>query len=291
MTRCRQPAKDEDTEVFVVVNLSRRGDANVPILCEGCGETFFTNPDNRSLAIERKMRIRCLACAHRLAAGAEKSFPFSAESIKGKLSSSACSSARLRALRSGRRGRWFESSHADQLSVLRCAMKLAVAYDQWCEGRVRALLLFLEEWLSISQKYAERGMIALYVTLVANPWSSSTVSLPPRAFLACMLGYFMWTIHRRPEAVREISRWIPRYKAAYRIILQICLGFFAIVAVVPPPPSASNIAVAQIVYVVFIYMTDITSNGERGRRRKLSWAKIKELFGTVWIPKPLLTPQ
>ena len=80
-------------------------------------------------------------------------------------------------------------------------------------------------------------------------------------------------------------------KAAYRIILQICLGFFAIVAVVPPPPSASNIAVAQIVYVVFIYMTDITSNGERGRRRKLSWAKIKELFGTVWIPKPLLTPQ
>ena len=47
---------------------------------------------------------------------------------------------------------------------------------------------------------------------------------------------------------------------------------------------------AQLVYLVFFYMTDIASNGERGRKRKLALAELKKLFGAEWIPKPVTVP-
>lgn len=67
MTRCRRPAKGENVEVFVVKNTEPSGDATVAILCEACGRTFFTNPNNRSLAMARRMRIYCLDCVPKIA--------------------------------------------------------------------------------------------------------------------------------------------------------------------------------------------------------------------------------
>lgn len=66
--RCRRPAKDDVVEVFIVKCTEPGGNATVGILCEGCGELFYTHPKNRALAIEREMRVLCFSCALQLAA-------------------------------------------------------------------------------------------------------------------------------------------------------------------------------------------------------------------------------
>ncbi len=49
-------------------------------------------------------------------------------------------------------------------------MNFLVAYDAWCVDKVEAFLLWIEEWLSISQKEAEKSIIALYLSNCAeNP--------------------------------------------------------------------------------------------------------------------------
>lgn len=169
-------------------------------------------------------------------------------------------------------------------------MELLVAYDRWCEGRVRALLLFLEELFSISQKHAERGMIAFYLVLVASPPYRTKMSFPIQMCGACLVASLMWVQHRRPEALRERARLDPTVYACARIIIQFLFGSLFVFDLVSPDRAIAA-AASQAVYLIFYYMIDITSNGERGRRRKLAWAKIKELFGTEWMPKPAMAPQ
>lgn len=172
------------------------------------------------------------------------------------------------------------------------AMRFLIAYDAWFAGRVETLLVWLEEWLSISQKVAERGMIALYLVLIQVP--------PVRAswFLGFRIAFGMWVAfvmgwqHRRPAAMRGSAKHYPSMGAS-RAVMQIVLLWLAGVLFLAPPHRVYDIAVgaAQIVYLVFFYMTDIASNGERGRRRKLALAELKKLFGTEWLPKPLPVPQ
>jgi hypothetical protein len=170
-----------------------------------------------------------------------------------------------------------------------------VAYDEWFAGRVETLLKWLEEWLSISQKYAERGMIALYLALMElQPSVKGTIWL--RAGGAILMSYVLWWMHRRPLTNRGTTKRYP-FAAVSRVLIQaflllVAADFFAFYFfALPHRPSVIGTGTAQIVYLVFIYMTDIASNGDRGRRRKLAWAELKKLFGTEWIPKPLPVPQ
>ena len=147
-------------------------------------------------------------------------------------------------------------------------MGLLIAYDRWCEDRVRALLVFLDEWLSISQKNAERGLIALYNMLVFLAEPRSVSGFAVRMFVMLAIGTAMWQLHRRPEALRR-REYLSPFHAALRVFLQAFLGGLAIIDLLPPH-AASTIAMAQVVYLIFFYMTNITSNGERGQRRKLA---------------------
>jgi len=85
MKRCGQAAKDEDVEVFIVGNTKPCNDATVPILCEDCGKTFFTNPDNRTLVIERGMQVCCIPCACRNIADKKDEFCIAGKIYKGKI--------------------------------------------------------------------------------------------------------------------------------------------------------------------------------------------------------------
>lgn len=135
-------------------------------------------------------------------------------------------------------------------------MGLLVDYDRWCENRVRALLLLLEEWLSISQKYVERGMILLYLVLVNAPPNPVKMNLYTRLFSATFVAYLMWTLHRRPEALRERSKWMPaKMHACMRLTLQSVLGFVIVLEMTDARHHGTIIA-SQIVYGIFYYMTD-----------------------------------
>jgi hypothetical protein len=84
MTRCRRPVKD-DVVVFVVQWMEPSGDATAGILCEDCGKTFFTHPDNRALAIERDMKVLCLICALKLATMEKEEFRIGGTVREGKI--------------------------------------------------------------------------------------------------------------------------------------------------------------------------------------------------------------
>jgi hypothetical protein len=97
----------------------------------------------------------------------------------------------------------------------------------------------------------------------------------------------MWILHRRPDFVRECSR-IDQLQAVFRIVLQIVFGFIAGLILFQMPHQWTDFpqALAQLLYAVFFYVTNITSNGKPGRRRKIVLAKLKKMFGLEWIPKP-----
>jgi len=171
-------------------------------------------------------------------------------------------------------------------------MKWLIDYDAWFFHSVEGLLKWLDEWLSISQKHAEQSMIALYLILTMIPpkWTLSVVLV--KIAEAFCISPLMWLMHIRPAAIRRYTQG-SRFQAVNRLILQ---GVFGVIAAVvffmsPHQWTDAPMAVAQVVYVVFFYATDITSDGERGRRRKAALAELKKMFGTEWIPKPLLEPR
>ena len=171
-------------------------------------------------------------------------------------------------------------------------MKWLIDYDAWFFHSVEGLLKWLDEWLSISQKYAERGMIALYIVLTVIPpkWTLSVVLVKIAA--AFCISPLMWLMHIRPAAIRRYTQG-SRFQAVNRLILQGVFGVMAAAVLFALPHQWTDVptAVAQVVYVVFFYATDITSDGERGRRWKAALAELKKMFGTEWIPKPLLEPR
>jgi hypothetical protein len=178
-------------------------------------------------------------------------------------------------------------------------MKWIICYDAFCYRCVEALLKWLDEWLSISQKRAEQGMIVLYVVLgIIVPGGryatflqmAGTIceKIPIVAFVACM----MWLLHRRPAVIRRIS-YGSRATAIGRFIVQMMMLLAAFIVIFFSPHRWTDGAVAfsQVEYIVFFYAVDITSDGERGRRRRLALAELKKMFGTEWIPKPVPVPR
>ena len=171
-------------------------------------------------------------------------------------------------------------------------MKWLIDYDAWFFHSVEALLKWLDEWLSISQKCAERGMIVLYVLLTMTPPKWTLIVIMVKIVSAVMIGILMWSIHRRPASIRKYVQR-SHFESKNRLITQGIFGLLIVGILFEPPHYWTDVlmAVAQVVYVVFFYATDITSDGERGRRRKAALAELKKMFGTEWIPKPLLEPR
>lgn len=214
---------------------------------------------------------------------------------KGKNFALAARSAKARSLNTAHSlgCRFFLAPANSAFCAIFSPMELLIAYDRWCEGRVKALLLFLEEWLSIGQKLAERGMIVLYLVSIYGAPINGKNGLTVRICGMFTIGSLMWCLHRIPEALRECGNFMSKRRAVFRCCLQIVIAdaiAFDLGVWMRTGHSGGAIA-GQIVYAIFYYMVGIVSKGDRGRRRKLSWAKLKELFGTEWIPRPVILPQ
>ncbi len=175
--------------------------------------------------------------------------------------------------------------------VLLKIMKILAAGDAWFNDRVEALLKWLEEWFSISQKWAERGMMAVYVALILIPPSWSVSWISAKTAVAFLIVGPMWILHRKPEAARGLMLRYPLFSVV-RTVLCMFVVFLGISCLADTPYEFSKdaIGISQFVYVVFFYMTDISSKGERGRKRKLALEELKKLFGVEWIPKPVNVP-
>ena len=85
-----------------------------------------------------------------------------------------------------------------------------IVYDAWCEGRMKALLIWLEEWFSISQKHIEEGMIVLYQGLLMPSWKWKLPWLGVNIFSALFIVSTMIWLHRKPETFPRDSKVLSR---------------------------------------------------------------------------------
>ena len=160
-----------------------------------------------------------------------------------------------------------------------------IAYDRWCDRVIAVALLWLEEWLSIKQKAVERFIMGLYTCILLSP-SSWRVRISNIALAAFMLG-LMWSFHRRPAAERGVARRIDML-ALWRALLQLTTLVGSVIEACLLPYNMTLVLLP--LWIVFIYVTDISNHGHPGRRRKLALAELKKLFGTEWMPKPASMP-
>jgi hypothetical protein len=168
-------------------------------------------------------------------------------------------------------------------------MFLLIAYDAWFAGRVESLLKWLDAWLSISQRSAERAMIVIYAAFMLRSSGGDVKVIGFAALGAFLVGYLMWILHRRPAAMRN-SYKRNRSFGWVRATAQLFLFLLAAWPFSGWTETAWS-ATRQALYVVFWYSTDISFDGDRGRKRKLALAELKRMFGAEWIAKPLPLPR
>lgn len=169
-------------------------------------------------------------------------------------------------------------------------MRILYAYDQWCLAKLETFLVWLEEWFSIPQKTVERALIVIYLAIFVLPPSNHARSAT--FICAFCLGYMMWILHQRPQAVRFLTRR-NKTSAILRLSFQFWCGFVVFRCLLSLFHRLDDItnAILVIDYLIFFYMIDLNSEGTPGRRRKLALAELKKLFGTEWIPEPAPIPQ
>jgi hypothetical protein len=163
-------------------------------------------------------------------------------------------------------------------------------YDLRCDLNLSRLLLWCEEFLSLSQANVERALCVLYAIGVEIPTLSERRAAGTVAAVLFLLPiYLVWRMHRTPVARRGGLHKHPIRRLG-RVLVQFCFLGLTVLIVAEPPHRWEDgfFAAAQLAYVVHLYVTDLKIDGERGRRRKLAWDKLKALFGPLeWIPRPV----
>lgn len=151
-----------------------------------------------------------------------------------------------------------------------------------------AAVRFVEEWFSIPQRQMESVLGALYtLAMILVCW-------PARATLLLGLVNAAWCAGRVLQSDDSRARTIDATDMIFMRLVMSAL--FALLIL-----SASLAGMARgfrwsdlcaiteaIAGMAFIFVTSLpASNGDhKGRRRKLALSKLKEMFGTSWMPLP-----
>ena len=162
-------------------------------------------------------------------------------------------------------------------------------WDLFLVARVMDAVEWLEGWLSFSQKRIEQTiwLASIGASVVACFYICSRLpSMLP--LCAIFIPYMAWLQYRQlrmPASVR-LMRLFSRRGVFNRLFWQIWIVTFLL-----PPHHSWRTDIAFTVWYglgcLFDYVTVISSDGQRGKRRKLALEKLKELFGTAWIPQPV----
>jgi hypothetical protein len=152
---------------------------------------------------------------------------------------------------------------------------------------------FIEEWFFLSQKWVERGVLGLFVALSAVDvfllvMAKQTVGWEIFADAVLFLG--MWMEYKQTKTERTARRAYGYLGRFYWIFL---CAFFFVINVVPHPMGNHYIYLYNLltplwggIRILMSYVTILDIEGLRGKAAKLSWEKLKELFGTSWVPQP-----
>lgn len=202
--------------------------------------------------------------------------------------------------------RWFESSLRNQNSFAWSSLLFSVicTVDVFLLKQMLGLLRWGTEWLSLKRVWMERGMIVGYsACFIGNTVFGLHGDIQHRsrnlefsAMVCCIALYllicqWMWRRQKLSEAER-VRRLLSMEGMASRIYALLLAVLFSLLELAPPRRWYDVLVPAGFgFYVAFEYAISLPEDGERGRKRKLALAKLKEMFGTSWITAPVPQPQ
>jgi hypothetical protein len=156
--------------------------------------------------------------------------------------------------------------------------------DEWLLGATEKVLEFCADWLSLSQRHIERALIicnaaAVMAVQVIDPHTTLTI------ITLVVITAPMLLRHRAPQAVRTALRVSEKRSRLVWIALTMLVN-------VPMALSFRDAltlwqAVLYATFTWFHYVIACSSDGQRGKKRRLALDQVKRLFGTGWIPQPV----
>jgi hypothetical protein len=160
-------------------------------------------------------------------------------------------------------------------------------YDAWCLRTLEALLLWLDDWFSISQHQVEQALIASYLggAFIQVDHQLWRTMLP---VIASFVAVSMWAQAEMPDVIRLLRRYGEGNARSRVVFLQVLLGVLAAVDFVPPV-GWDNLANAGVFasYVLFQYCICISIPRRSGRKRKEKLGKLKAWWDSGWLPDPV----
>ncbi|HEX5426582.1 MAG TPA: hypothetical protein VFW94_23745 [Candidatus Acidoferrales bacterium] len=165
---------------------------------------------------------------------------------------------------------------------------------------IERCMQFLNDWAGVSQDAAELFLARVCGILVIPMCLSTLLDVKMGYFdggivAVWTLGWTLWTLgtmrdeRRRGNTSRRLSR-------EAHFIIRIgwigLIGFDAMCGVLPPHSGFVDCYfISATFFALFrtaaLYVNVCFVDGDRARKTKLAWQKLKELFGTEWMPAPV----
>lgn len=152
---------------------------------------------------------------------------------------------------------------------------------------------FLHDWLFISQKWLERGVM-IFCLLDVGLLLKAHHTLGWEIFADVILFIGMWVEYREPKTARTLRRATGVFGRVYWLFLCLFFGAANILSNYLGTENGNRYIYLYdtltplwcVARVLMSYITVLDVDGERGKAAKLSWQKLKELFGVEWVPQP-----
>lgn len=164
--------------------------------------------------------------------------------------------------------------------------------DEFIIEQVGNLVQLMQDWLFLSQKWIERGVLALFVliclaSVVMLVMAGHPIGLEIGIDIFIFIG--MLLEYHQPKTERALRR------VGYPLlrIIWIASGLLIFGTNLYPTQATNYMHIYYclgtlwaLTRILMAYITILDIDGERGKAAKLSWEKLKELFGTSWVPQP-----
>lgn len=141
---------------------------------------------------------------------------------------------------------------------------------------------FCLDWFGLTK----RQVILIHV-YVANIFTAVSATTYKSIWFTALIGFFSILI------VSNYHITIPSNdRDSRKIYGPLYLAFFFMMIMPPHRHMFFDMSFAffDINYIFVLYLCASNHDGERGRKAKMAWSKIKELFGTSWTVEPLKIP-
>lgn len=152
----------------------------------------------------------------------------------------------------------------------------------------RAAIELCDEWLSLSQARIEQVLGIAFLVLDAVGWALAHPCVFRSIGLACIPVNLLWVwVRYRSTAAARGSELLYSVRAlVFRLAMLWITVSTAGMSLLYR--NLDLIDLAGLVLVAFIYVTALPHDegSRRGRKAKLALAKLKEMFGTSWMPAP-----